>query len=40
MAAFGEELDISYETSMMEVLNFVKSNSDQKDLFVARLRRC
>jgi len=36
MAAFGEELDISYETSMIEVLNFVKSNSDQKDLFVAR----
>lgn len=36
MAAYGEELDISYEKSMVKILDFVKSNLEQRSLFVSR----
>jgi len=36
MAAFGEELDISYEMSMVEILKFVKSHLNRKEFFVTR----
>lgn len=36
MAAFDEELDISYEMSMVNILEFVKSNLEQRALLVSR----
>ena len=34
MAAFGEELEISYEMSLLNILEFVKNNPEYKDDFV------
>ncbi|MFJ2479611.1 hypothetical protein ACIOWE_04975 [Pseudomonas sp. NPDC087598] len=36
MAAFGEEFDISYEMSMVRILEFVKSSIERRELFVSR----
>lgn len=38
MAAFGEELEISYEMSLLNILEFVKNSPDYRDAFVARFK--
>ncbi|MGE7955220.1 hypothetical protein ACQKQA_01255 [Pseudomonas sp. NPDC089530] len=35
-AAFGEELDISYEMSLLRILKFVKENLGCKEDFICR----
>ncbi|MBV6752263.1 hypothetical protein KV580_18260 [Pseudomonas chlororaphis] len=34
MAAFGEELDISYEKSLLKILEFIKNNLEYKEDFM------
>ncbi len=38
MAAFGEELDITYEMSLLNILEFVKKHPDCKDDFISRFK--
>lgn len=38
MAAFGEELEISYETSLLNILEFVRKYPDHKDGFIDRFK--
>lgn len=36
MAAFGEELEFSYEKSLLDILEFVKKNPGHKEDFIGR----
>ena len=38
MAAFSEELEVSYEVSLLNILEFVKDNPGYKDVFVDRFK--
>lgn len=37
-AAFSEELEISYETSLLNILEFVKKNPEYKEDFIERFK--
>ncbi|WP_226500274.1 hypothetical protein [Pseudomonas sp. MWU16-30322] len=38
MAAFGEELEISYEMSLLSILKFIKKHPDYKEDFIDRFK--
>jgi hypothetical protein len=38
MAAFGEELEISYEMSLLNILEFVKKHPEYKEDFIGRFK--
>ncbi|PHX37308.1 hypothetical protein AO263_19025 [Pseudomonas sp. NZIPFR-PS5] len=38
MAAFGEELEISYERSLLNILEFVKNHPGYKEEFIERFK--
>lgn len=39
VAAFGEELEISYEMSLLHILDFVKQHPDHKREFINRFKQ-
>jgi len=39
VAAFGEELEISYEMSLLHILDFVKQHPDHKQEFINRFKQ-
>lgn len=38
-AAFNEELDVSYESTLLDILNFVKNHPDNRAEFVAEFKK-
>ena len=39
LAAFGEELEISYEMSLLHILDFIKQHPDHKQEFINRFKQ-